>query len=61
MQLFKKYFQADQSAIELYKVAVKGDPAANMTNVRRGLNRRATQIDTHFATLKGNKIPHGAR
>jgi hypothetical protein len=40
---------------------VKGYAATNMTNMRRGLNRGTTQVYANLATLKGNKIPHGAR
>jgi hypothetical protein len=40
---------------------VKGNPTANMTNMGRSLNRRSTKIYANFATLKGHKIPHGAR
>ena len=40
---------------------IKGNSTANMTDMRWGLNCRATQIDADFATLKGDKVPHGAR
>ncbi len=40
---------------------VKCNPATNMTNVRRSLNCRATQVYPDFANLKRDEVPHGAR
>ncbi len=40
---------------------VKGNPTANMTDMRWSLNCRAAQIYTDLAALEGEKVPHGTR